>query len=195
MINAKRIIDLERSLLCAYTMGADIRRANKECFLSEAHAAIFQAVKNLKARSTAPELIPLVSELERLKLLDTAGGEGYVSEIMSVLPSPANAAYYENSVLEAYRRRSARMAAVSAIEALDRGEDVEAALARMTKLEASAAADDDDYGGMSFKELIKKDFPPEDWFVDGLITTGLTVLTNLLKKSANRSIRLFYELL
>jgi hypothetical protein len=35
--------------------------------------------------------------------------------------------------------------------------------------------------GILFRDLIKKEFPPEDWFIDGLITGGLTVLTGASK--------------
>jgi hypothetical protein len=35
--------------------------------------------------------------------------------------------------------------------------------------------------GILFSDLLKKRFPPEDWLVEGLITTGLSVLTGASK--------------
>jgi hypothetical protein len=49
------------------------------------------------------------------------------------------------------------------------------------ELEASAGYGVTGECGILFSDLLKKRFPPEDWLVEGLITTGLSVLTDASK--------------
>jgi hypothetical protein len=54
--------------------------------------------------------------------------------------------------------------------------------ADLAALEAGAGGGGEaDEGGILFSDLLKKQFPPENWFVKGLIMPGLTVLTGAAK--------------
>jgi replicative DNA helicase len=178
-----RIAEYERCLLGAYIMGADIgARVNKDIFVSGAHKVIFQAVKDLKALGLEADLITLVSELEKRGQLDAAGGAAGVAALTNTVPSTANAAFYEAEVLTAYRGRDAWKAAALAKEALENGKAPDAVVTRLAaELETVTGNAVTAESGILFSELLKKQFPPEDWFVEGLITTGLTVLTGASK--------------
>jgi replicative DNA helicase len=164
-------------------MGADIgARVTGAAFSSTAHQTVFKAVKDLKTAGADVNLLTLAHELEKRGQLDAAGGEAAVAELTS-LPTAGNAAFYEAEVLKAYRVRGAWRAAVTAKEALESGApDADAVMAKLAAdlaaLEAGAGGGGEaDEGGILFNDLLKKQFPPEDWFVDELITTGLTIIS------------------
>jgi hypothetical protein len=178
-----RIAEYERCLLGAYIMGADIgTQVHRDVFVSGAHRVIFQAIKELKAQGVEADLITLVSELEKRKQLDAAGGYAEVAALTNTVPSTANMPFYESEVLTACRGRALWKAAATAKEALENREAPDAVVARLAaELETvtgnSAAAE----SGILFSDLLKKQFPPEDWLVEGLIGTGLSVLTGASK--------------
>jgi DNA-binding transcriptional ArsR family regulator len=164
-------------------MGADIgARVNKDVFVSGARGVIFQAVRDLKTLGVDVDLITLVSELEKRERLDIAGGAAEVAALTNTVPSTANTAFYEAEVLAAYRGRAAWKAAVQAKEALERQEAPDAVVTRLAEeLETVTGNGTATGSGILFSDLLKKQFPPDDWLVDGLITTGLTVLTGASK--------------
>jgi hypothetical protein len=96
----------------------------------------------LKALDVEADLITLVSELEKRKQLEAAGGYAYAAALINTVASTANMPFYETEVLTAYRGRAAEMETVTG---------------------NSAAAE----GGILFSDLLKKQFPPEDWLVGG----------------------------
>ncbi|MDR1256155.1 MAG: AAA family ATPase [Spirochaetaceae bacterium] len=177
------IADYERCLLCAYIMGADIgARVNKDVFLSGAHKVIFQVIKDLKGRGVEADLITLVSELEKRGQLDAAGGPAYVAALTNTVASTANKSFYESEVLTASQRLNAWKVFVTAIEALKNRESPDAVFTRVAaELEAVTGYGVTAECGILFSDLLKKRFPPEDWLVEGLITTGLSVLTGASK--------------
>jgi replicative DNA helicase len=178
-----QIIEYERCLLAAYIMGADIGVwANKDVFYSGAHRVIFQVIKDLRALGVEADLITLVSELEKRKQLDAVGGAAVVAALTSIMSSTANAAFYEAEVLTASRGRAAWKAAALAKKALENGEAPDAVVTRLeAELETVTGNAVTTEGGILFSDLLKKQFPPEDWLVEGLITTGLSVLTGASK--------------
>jgi replicative DNA helicase len=178
-----QIAEYERCLLGAYIMGADIGdRINKDVFMSGAHKVIFQAIKDLKAKGAEADIIILVSELEKRKQLDAAGGAADVAALTNTVPSTANVSFYEAEILTAYRGRAAWRAAVTAKEALENREAPDAVVTRLAaELDTAARNNATAESGILFSDLLKKQFPPEDWLVEGLITTGLSVLTGASK--------------
>jgi replicative DNA helicase len=97
-----RISEYERCLLGAYIRGADIGAGvNSAVFASGAHKSTFQVIKELKALGVEADLITLVSELEKRKQLDTAGGAGYVAALTNTVLSTTNMGFYEAEVLAA----------------------------------------------------------------------------------------------
>jgi hypothetical protein len=177
------IADYERCLLGAYIMGADIgARVNKDVFMSGAHKVVFQVIKDLKDRGAESDLIILINELEKRGHLDAAGGPDYVAALTHTVGSTANMPFYENEVLTAYRGRAAWRAAVTAIEALKNREAPDVVGTRLAaEMESVTGYAVTAESGILFSDLLKKRFPPEDWLVEGLITTGLTVLTGASK--------------
>jgi hypothetical protein len=105
-----------------------------------------------------------------------------VAALTNSVASTANAPFYEAEVLKAYRGRAAWAAVARAKEALEKREHAEAVAARLeAELEAVTRAGADGERGMLFSDLLKKEFPPEEWFVEGLVTAGLSVLTGASK--------------
>jgi hypothetical protein len=177
------VAEYERCLLGAYIMGADIgARVNKDVFYSGAHKAIFQAIEDLKAKGVEADLITLVSELEKRKQLEAAGGAATVAALTNTVPSTANMFFYEAEVLAAYRGRAAWRAAATAKEALENREAPDTVVTRLSaELETVTGNGAAIEGGILFSDLLKKQFPPEEWLVEGLVTTGLSVLTGASK--------------
>jgi hypothetical protein len=178
-----RIDDYERCLLNAYIMGADIgARVNRDVFYSETHKVIFQVIKDLKALGMEANLFTLASELEKRKQLEAVGGAAEVAALTNTIPSTANTPFYEAEVLTAYRGRAAWKAAATAKEALENREAPDAVVTRLAaELETVTGNGATAESGILFSDLLKKQFPPEDWLVEGLITTGLSVLTGASK--------------
>ncbi len=70
-----------------------IQELNKNCFYSEAHQIIFEAMANVLSRpdvNTALDVITLTDELERMGQLQLAGGVQYISALASIVPTSAN---------------------------------------------------------------------------------------------------------
>jgi hypothetical protein len=170
------IAEYDRCLLGAYLLGADIGvQVSKDVFSSGAQKAVFQAVKDLKVWGAEADLVTLVSELEKHGRLDAAA-------LTNTVPSTANISFYENEGLTAYRGHAAWRAAATAKEALENRETPDAVLAKLAaELDAVTGSGVSAGGGILFCDLLEKQFPPEDWIVEGLITAGLSVLTGASK--------------
>ena len=180
----KRTLEYEQCLLGAYIMGANItENITKTVFLSEPNRTIFALIQELKVRGLEPDIRLLVSELTNRGKLEAVGGAGYVASLTDTVPSTANVSFYETEVLTAYRGRAVWRAAAMAKESLESRESPETVVTRLgAELETitrstSNAAD----SGILFNDLLKKEFPAEDFFVEGLIFPGLTVLTGASK--------------
>ncbi|MDR2742618.1 MAG: AAA family ATPase [Treponema sp.] len=180
-----RIVEYERYLLGSYILGASIGEGITEnVFLSGAHRTVFPVIRELKTQGLDLDIMILVSELEKRGLLDTAGGAASIAELTNGVVSTVNTAFYENEVLTAFKGRAAWKATTLAKEALEKGEapdKVNSTLAESIEKITVSGANVGDNNGLLFRDLLAKQFPPEDWFVDGLITTGLTVLTGASK--------------
>ena len=179
-----RIADYERCLLGAYIMGADIGEGIVETvFASGAHRAVFAVIRELKTKNLELDIVILISELTKRGLLDAAGGAATVAELTNTVPCTVNTPFYELEILAAFRGRAAWKAAATAKEALERQEAPDAVVNRLaTELETVTRNETGGAGrGISFAELLDKHFPAENWIVEGLIATGLSVLTGASK--------------
>ena len=176
------IVEYERCLLGAYIMGADIgERVNKDIFAPNAHKIIFQAIKDLKTLDVEANLITLVSELEKRKQLEMAGGAADVAALTNI-QSVSNKSFYETEILTAYRGRRAWNVTTQAKQALENRESPDEVVARLVgELESATHTNTGAESGILFDDLLKKQFPSEEWLVEGLITTGLSVLTGASK--------------
>jgi hypothetical protein len=117
--------------------------------------------------------------------LDSSGGAAYIASLATAVFS-GNTSFYENEVLTAHRGRAIYRAATLAKEGLEKGGELELdtvyqnLTAALETITATGTANKPE-AGILFKDLIKKEFPPENWIIENLITTGLTVLTGASK--------------
>jgi predicted ATP-dependent serine protease len=94
----------------------------------------------------------------------------------------ANTEFFESDVLRAYEDFATWKIAVTVREAIDNRQDSRSVRAWMSEeIDNIAIRTVTGEGGILFSDLLKKRFPPEDFLVEGLVTTGLTVLTGASK--------------
>ena len=98
-------IDSERALLGSIMLRPeaiheimDIIKA--EAFYSEKHRIIFQAMTELFAKSEPIDLLTLSARLTEKKQFEQIGGNGYLTELVNLVPSSANAEHYAEIVLK-----------------------------------------------------------------------------------------------
>lgn len=82
-------------------------RLDVEDFYSLANGKIFRAIKNIHdSGGRKADIISVCDELSRLKQLDEAGGEAYVSTLTSVVPTHENIEYYIDLIHDNAVRRA-----------------------------------------------------------------------------------------
>jgi len=179
----KTIIDYEKQLLGAYILGAPIgEKITENVFYTSGHRAIFPVIRELKKNGVDLDILILVRELTKRKQLDAAGGASYVADLTTSVFSTANTPIYEEEILKAHRGRTLYRAIATAKENLEGGSEFdEVNETLITTLDTITANGVKPETGILFKDLIKKEFPAENWLVHELITTGLTVLTGASK--------------
>jgi replicative DNA helicase len=170
----------ERKLLGCYIEGAPIAEDIGAAFSTEPHKIIFKEIQSLSMRGVQLDIKTLTVELDRHNQLDKVGGAAYIADLTTAM-SIVNLAFYETEVLNAAKCRTIWQATNQAQEALEKGADLNEVIALMTPVWNGISTAGRRASGILFSELIKKQFPSEDWLVDGLITTGLTVLTGASK--------------
>ena len=168
----------EGQLLGCWIHGAPLSKNITEAVFSTAtHKTIFKTISELIARGVNVDLSILASELENQGKLDQCGGYAAVAELTNNA-FLANISYYEDEVLNAFHRRKLWEESTFLKEALERGESPEKLHAVFQERTAQVIKPKSiTNSGISFKDLLEKEFPPENFYVDGLITSGLTVLT------------------
>ncbi|MCL2174584.1 MAG: AAA family ATPase [Treponema sp.] len=183
--NDQNVMDIEKQLLGSYILGAAINDLITEnVFYHTFHKIIFPVIKELKTNNIDIDIIVLVSELKKKGLLEKAGNTSYVSDLTTGIIGTTNTEYYESEILTAYKARTLHRAAVTAKENLENcmeidlvNKDLLNALETITRTETINSTEQ----GILFKDLIKKEFPPDNFIIEKLITTGLTVLTGASK--------------
>jgi replicative DNA helicase len=101
-------IEAERSVLGAMLIDNDAVGATLEVlhgngedlFLVEAHQHIYSAVVELFRSGQPVDPTTVVGALQRAGKLEEAGGGSYIAELLSVVPTSANAVYYAKDVLD-----------------------------------------------------------------------------------------------
>ncbi|MCX6111788.1 MAG: replicative DNA helicase [Proteobacteria bacterium] len=71
---------------------------DEDDFYRDAHKKVFSAVKRLVEKNEPVDLITLQDELKRVNELEAVGGVGYLSEVLALVPTAANATYYAKIV-------------------------------------------------------------------------------------------------
>jgi len=69
-------------------------------FYKEAHGKIYQAMLDLFSKNEPIDLLTLTQKLEEKKELEEVGGASYLSELLSVVPTPAHLMQYAKIVRE-----------------------------------------------------------------------------------------------
>jgi len=104
-------------------------------FYLDQHGQVYRAAINLYDRSDPIDLLTMASELERMRVLDRIGGQEFLAELESGVPTAANVEYYGHLVEEAATKRKLIAAgsritgfgfdeSVPAVQALDQAEGV-----------------------------------------------------------------------
>jgi RecA-family ATPase len=174
--------EYERLLLGCYIGGAFISPAiSVAVFQSEQHKAVFTAIGELKGRGTEINLSVLAGELSRQGKIEKAGGYDKIAALTKGA-FPSGVVFYEGEVLRDYRQRSAMKVVTELRESLENNQATEQAIEDAAKkLSNITTATPQVEMGMLFSDLLKKQFPPDTWFVENLIGQGLTVLTGASK--------------
>lgn len=76
-----------------------------DSFYSGRHAIIYEAMMDLFAKRQPIDMLSVSSRLKERNQLDIIGGNGYLTEIVNVVPSSANASYYAQIILKKYMMR------------------------------------------------------------------------------------------
>jgi replicative DNA helicase len=175
-----RVAEVERLTLGGYIQGAPIDpRINEFCFYTTANKICFAQIKRLKSQSLELDVKIVCVALEKQGLLDHAGGADHVAHLVDGASS-VNTAYYEQQLLDAAMKRTAWAAHAEAKEHLEKGDDLagveavfNASLSKIEKAKAKSA----DNEPILFAELMKKNFPPKEYFIQNILSPGLTVLS------------------
>lgn len=76
-----------------------------EDFYLDHHAQVYRAALNLYDRSDPIDLLTLAAELERMRVLERIGGQAFLAELQSSVPTAANAEYYGHLIEETATKR------------------------------------------------------------------------------------------
>ena len=76
-----------------------------EDFYLDHHAQVYRAALNLYDRSDPIDLLTLAAELEKMRVLERIGGQAFLAELESGVPTAANVEYYGHLVEEAATKR------------------------------------------------------------------------------------------
>src|SRR3989344_710962 len=95
-----------------------------DSFYVEKHKMIFRAMLDLSAKNEPIDMLSLSTKLSEQKLLEAVGGNKYLAEIVSVVPSTQNVKHYADIVQKKYVLRSLIEAADFVSElAFEEGDD------------------------------------------------------------------------
>ena len=103
-------IEAEKSLLGSVFWSVEslqkaCEEVEKEYFYLDAHAKIFEVIKNLYLNKEPVEIETVISELIGKNLLNQIGGVEYLNEVVNSVATGANVEYYINKVYEKYTLR------------------------------------------------------------------------------------------
>ncbi|HEX3629512.1 MAG TPA: DnaB-like helicase N-terminal domain-containing protein, partial [Candidatus Dormibacteraeota bacterium] len=74
-------------------------------FYLDHHAQVYRAALNLYDRADPIDLLTLAAELERMRVLERIGGQAFLAELQSSVPTAANVEYYGHLIEEAATKR------------------------------------------------------------------------------------------
>ncbi len=98
-------VDAEKALLGSILIKSDslyeiLESISVDSFYSEKHKIIFQAILELHNKNEPIDILTLSSNLLNKKLLESIGGEAYIAELTTTVPSASNIEYYGKIVAD-----------------------------------------------------------------------------------------------
>ncbi|WP_287155770.1 replicative DNA helicase [Candidatus Solincola tengchongensis] len=172
-------LEAEQSVLGSMLLSADAvmevsEILDPEDFYKEAHAIIYRAALQLFASGEPVDPVTLSEALRAQGNLERVGDRPYIMNLMSTVPTPANARYYAEVVskLAVYRRlieAAGKVAAVGyrapedLVEALDEAEDIIFNVAQRRRRENIKP----------MKELMEATFEDLEQIAEGRKQTGI----------------------
>ena len=102
-------LEAEESLLGSILLdGSQLNRINlqPQDFFDQTHQVIYQAILNLYKRGDGIDQITVAHELRNMGNLDLVGGVGYLSHVISIVPTSFHAPYYAEVVKQTSLNRS-----------------------------------------------------------------------------------------
>lgn len=87
-------------------------------FWDHKHKLVFQAMRNLEARSTAIDLATVEFELNRLDKLEAVGGPGFLGELTLKCPTADNVRTYAAIVMRLHQHRRMAVAASEIVDSV-----------------------------------------------------------------------------
>lgn len=113
-------VTCEASILGGIFLRADVLATLPELevddFWDHKHKVVFQAMRNLEARSTAIDPTTVEFELTRLDKLEAVGGPGFLGELTLICPTADNVRTYAAIVMRLHQHRRMAVAASEVLE-------------------------------------------------------------------------------
>lgn len=124
--SAKRVLPNDSDLEAAILGGIFLRQENLALvpelepgdFYDFKHRAVFEAMRNLEARSTPIDPATVEFELARLDKLDAVGGVAFLGELTLRVPTSDNVRAYAAIVMRLHQARRMAIAAAEVMEAV-----------------------------------------------------------------------------
>lgn len=175
------IKDAERFFLSCLLEAAKRRELSTdlvtEDFLDRTHGAIFAAiVKQYRdVKEKTPDFITIKAEFAEIDAATLA-------HITDGSWTYANIKYYENIIKAESKTRIAMKAFKMALEGMNRpGTDTDTVIRNLLPHLESVLSSRNETGIKTAAELLKMQFPPVNWIVEGLIGEGLTMIVGAPK--------------
>lgn len=112
--NQFKNVDAEIALLGSLLLEGDLVKDTNlasEHFYAKSHQAIFETMKELDKNNEPTDIISVYTKLDERKIAEDVGGIGYLNKLSESVPSTANFNFYTKVVKEAWKMRSAVLAA------------------------------------------------------------------------------------
>jgi hypothetical protein len=189
-------LEAEEALLGCILIDRDAwliaRTLKPEDFYRDAHAIIFNAMRNLDEDGLAVDAVTVATRLERTGQLEKAGGSAYVASLVNAVPTSQNVHYYTYLIKQAAEGRKVVQLAGDLAAIGYHSTDPARAAVRAVETLAAAASDDDGLDltpeeararlaviaptMQPLNELLEEDFLPTRWVVPDLLPEGVTLL-------------------
>lgn len=98
-------LDAEKALLGSLMVRAEVLNevldiVIEESFYAEKHRLVFRAITELAGRSEPVDLVSVTQRLRDTGTLEHAGGQGYIAELVALVPGATSALFYARNVAD-----------------------------------------------------------------------------------------------